>query len=196
MPNLRMAITWLALVAATAVSLGSMIRAFVVHPEFASTEREQLLEALALADFQHTPERVKRTFIRRLELDLRGQVDWNTRLADIPADDRQQVIANWNDLTQLWFHDKVEAYFIRSDRRRAGYLEQELAQLRSWRVVRETVDGETRLKLASIKLEELARLLEASPVKGRIEPREIDKFVADAQQALDRRTFRWLPGQK
>lgn len=170
------------LVAVSVASTVQVLRQGLPDPEVA--EQGDLIEWLSSREMMAEPREKKLRLARRMELDFQRGIDWQTDLARLDDDQWQQFRDNFNELMQIWFLDKVETYFAMPESQRDEYLDQEIVNLMSWRVIQDrasTASGNGRQMMQLDELvDQIQQWLEWAS------PRERGRMMTFLQAVQDR----------
>ncbi|MBX7167869.1 MAG: hypothetical protein K1X74_16165 [Pirellulales bacterium] len=141
--NVRVALTYLVLIASTGVSVAAgVLAARQGLPERGLRDYSAIVAWLATNDAAKASPEMQRRLIARIDESMSTDFDWTARIAELPTGQRQRCLDSLFELMRVWFLDKVTAYHeIRHERHRERFVARETQSLLRWPAIRSAVEG-------------------------------------------------------
>lgn len=134
MRKLRDALSIIVFAAAVAVSIAAAVEAARQGlPEPVFSDPFERMRWLSVNDVDQLPEEAQLRMVHRLEEDFTRDVDWQAQIDLLDDAQWQQFNENFNELTRLWFLQKVDSWWNLPEEQRPIYLEDQFGNLLSWK---------------------------------------------------------------
>lgn len=186
MPNIRNLLSFVALVALSALSLTAIAQAWLVPLRTGrDLGRGQVIGWLVSRDLgqESTPARLR--LARQLAEDLREGNDWTEAIAPLDAAARGRLRDNVRELARVWLVDRATAYFAVPEPYRADFLDEQLDDIMDWPIFHE---GQSVGLLAGLPRDANSAVRELEAWASALSPAESQQV----RQFLGALYVRWL----